>query len=161
LASMARGSGYWLSVNASSVSLVNSRSFHSLVASAPMPIVIELNEPNTIDADAALRHAAHSLPTNAMLGLQQMGLDHASLSIVSNLRPNFVKLDQSLTRELDQDPARRAQLTTMIGLAKQISAEVIASGIENERELAVLYELGVRYGQGFLLGRPQRLTQPV
>ncbi|HXW38884.1 MAG TPA: glycosyltransferase family 2 protein, partial [Acidimicrobiales bacterium] len=160
-ASYALGRDVWLAINATAGIIVHSRSFWSLVAEAHVPIVIELTEPDTTEGDAALRHAAHSLPPNARLGLQRVGLDHGSLSIVSDLRPSFVKLDQSSTRGLSEDPARQAQLATMIGVAREASAEVIGLGIEQEHELSLLSRLGVRYGQGYLLGRPQRLATTV
>jgi len=151
----------WLAINASSRTLVNTARFRSMVQEAPCPIVIELKEPSTIDADASLRHAASDLPPNSVLGIENVGLNHASLAIVTNLRPSFVKLDRTLIANLDEDPARQAQITTMINLANSVSCSVIASGIETERELLTLRHLGIRYGQGFLLGRPNRLIQTV
>jgi EAL domain-containing protein (putative c-di-GMP-specific phosphodiesterase class I)/cellulose synthase/poly-beta-1,6-N-acetylglucosamine synthase-like glycosyltransferase len=159
-ASMALSPGSWLAINASSRTLVNSPRFRTMVSEAPVPIVIEIKEPSTIDADAALRHATNSLPLNARLGLQNIGLEHASLSTVNNLRPSFIKVDQAILAAVDEDLALQAQLTTMINLARRISCEVIAAGIEDEHQLVVLRDLGVRYAQGYLLGRPAAVVGP-
>ena len=149
----------WLAVNASSRRLLTDPRFRAMVRDAPCPIVIELKEPTTADADAALRQAAGDVPPNSLLGIENVGLNHASLSIVTALRPSFVKLDRSLVSDLEEDVARQAQITTMINVATAASCTVIASGIETSSELTILRRLGVRYGQGFLLGRPNRLIQ--
>jgi EAL domain-containing protein (putative c-di-GMP-specific phosphodiesterase class I)/cellulose synthase/poly-beta-1,6-N-acetylglucosamine synthase-like glycosyltransferase len=151
--------GTWLAVNASSRTLINAAKFRAMVQSAPCHIVIELKEPSTVDAHAALRQTVANLPSNASLGIENAGLNHASLSIVAHLRPSFLKLDRAVIGQLDEDPARQAQIRTMIDMAKSVSCAVIASGIETEFELSALRRLGVRYGQGFLLGRPNRLIQ--
>ncbi|MGV2480403.1 UNVERIFIED_CONTAM: EAL domain-containing protein, partial [Salmonella enterica subsp. enterica serovar Weltevreden] len=45
-----------------------------------------------------------------------------------------------------------------VQLARSFGAELVAEGIEHEAELAVLRDLGVHFGQGYLLGRPQGQT---
>ncbi|MGH9007951.1 MAG: glycosyltransferase family 2 protein, partial [Acidimicrobiales bacterium] len=140
----------WLAVNASSRTLVNLPRFRAMIRNAPCPIVIELKEPGSATADAALRQVLDDLPTNALLAIENLGLDHASLAIVANLRPSFIKLDRGVVTHLADDAARQAQITTMVALAESVSCSVIAAGIEFERDLAVLRELGIRYGQGYL-----------
>ena len=46
----------------------------------------------------------------------------------------------------------------MVNVASSVSSDVIASGIETESELNSLRRLGVRFGQGYLLGRPLPIT---
>ena len=130
-----------------------------MVRNAPCPIVIELKQPGSAADDAALRQVLEDLPTNSLLAIENFGLDHASLTIVANLRPSFIKLDRSVILHLADDPARQAQISAMVSLAGGVSCSVIAAGIESERDLAVLRALGVRYGQGYLLGRPNRLIE--
>jgi EAL domain-containing protein (putative c-di-GMP-specific phosphodiesterase class I) len=149
--------GTWLAVNASSRTLLSTSQFRVIVEAAACSVVVELKEPTTMDADASLRQAVHSLPRNASLGIQNVGLDHASLAIVGKLRPRFIKLDRSVIAGVDADPARQAQISTMVHVASSVSCEVIAAGIETEAELENLYQLGVRFGQGYLLGRPNQL----
>ena len=156
--SRALPSGSWLCVNASSRTLISTSEFLQIVATAACPVVIELREPTTMDADASLRQAVLGLPPNVSLGIQNVGLNHASLAIVSTLRPRFIKLDRAVIAGLDTDPARQAQISAMVSLASSVSCDVIASGIETESELNCLRRLGVRFGQGFLLGRPRQLV---
>ena len=68
------------------------------------------------------------------------------------IAPDFIKTDIVLVRGIDQDPSRQEVMRAMSAIARGIGAEVIAEGIESVRELRVLRELGIRYGQGFYFG---------
>ena len=70
----------------------------------------------------------------------------------------MIKLDLSLIPGIDSDPARRVLAATLLEFARQTNAAVVAEGIEINAWLETLVELGVGYGQGFLLGRPSPLT---
>jgi EAL domain-containing protein (putative c-di-GMP-specific phosphodiesterase class I) len=67
------------------------------------------------------------------------------------LRPRYLKLDASLIRHADRDPARQAMIAGMQQFAARIGCQVLAEGIELPAELDALRELGVPLGQGFLL----------
>lgn len=75
------------------------------------------------------------------------------------LSPDIIKLDMSLTRSVDADPGRRALASAMNYFARETSCQIVAEGIETERELATLTALGVAKGQGYLLGRPMVLQE--
>jgi EAL domain-containing protein (putative c-di-GMP-specific phosphodiesterase class I) len=68
-----------------------------------------------------------------------------------------VKMDMSLTRDIDRDPGRRALAAALISFARETDMTIVAEGIETEGELEALRTLGVRYGQGFHLARPAPL----
>lgn len=72
------------------------------------------------------------------------------------IRDSYVKVDMSLTRNVDQDLARRALIGALLFYTRETSAHIIAEGIETEAELNTLKLLGVRRGQGYLLGRPSQ-----
>jgi EAL domain-containing protein (putative c-di-GMP-specific phosphodiesterase class I) len=66
-----------------------------------------------------------------------------------------VKLDLGLVRGIDADPARQALIAGMAYFAVKRKIRLIAEGIETAAELQTLRSLGILYGQGYLLGRPQ------
>ena len=51
-------------------------------------------------------------------------------------------------------PAPAEIILALASVGRQIGASLVAEGIEQEEDLRVLVELGIPYGQGFLLGRP-------
>ena len=68
-----------------------------------------------------------------------------------------MKLDISLTREIESDPVKQALTAALVGFAAQIGAHVIAEGVETAAELKTLRGLGVEYAQGYYLGAPTPL----
>ena len=65
-----------------------------------------------------------------------------------------MKLDLSLTRNIDSDRAKRALATALVSFAHEMRFSLVAEGIETAKELATLRELGVGYGQGYFLAEP-------
>ena len=70
------------------------------------------------------------------------------------LQPDIIKLDRSLIDGIDADPARRALSRALHHFAAEIGADLVAEGIERTADLDTLIELGITYGQGFLLATP-------
>ncbi len=56
--------------------------------------------------------------------------------------------------DLDRSPTKRIIVEALIKLGQQTGIDIVAEGIETEREFATLKELGCGYGQGYLFGRP-------
>jgi len=91
------------------------------------------------------------------LAIDDAGAGFSSLRHIVRLSPDFIKLDITLTRDIDADPARRALATALISFASEIGATIIAEGIETRSEFETLRALGVAFGQGFYLARPAAL----
>jgi EAL domain-containing protein (putative c-di-GMP-specific phosphodiesterase class I) len=70
------------------------------------------------------------------------------------LEPAVVKLDITITRDIHKNPLQQAVARDIVSLCKDLSALVVAEGVENVRELATLRDLGVTLGQGYLFARP-------
>jgi EAL domain-containing protein (putative c-di-GMP-specific phosphodiesterase class I) len=103
----------------------------------------------------------------ALAGLRAMGVrvaiddagaGFASLRHTLLLSPDIVKVDISLTRDIDADRGRRALASALISFAEEMGMTIVAEGIETEAELKALRELGVRYGQGYYLAEPGPLA---
>ena len=66
-----------------------------------------------------------------------------------------------MIRDIDVDTSKQSLVNGLRLLGDVLKAEVVAEGIEREGELELLQQLGVQFGQGYLLGRPESLTNPV
>jgi EAL domain-containing protein (putative c-di-GMP-specific phosphodiesterase class I) len=118
-------------------------------------IVLELTEHTRVPDYSALQAALQGLRRlGVRVAVDDAGSGFASLRHILKLEPDFVKLDLDLVRNIDRDPARRALAAGLLTFAHQIGAKLIGEGIENERELAALMDVGVVFGQGYHLGRP-------
>ena len=69
-----------------------------------------------------------------------------------------MKLDLSLTRDMESDPTSRALTSAFVDFANRTGVLITAEGIETEHELGVLRALGVDHGQGYYLGPPRPLA---
>ncbi|MGK2868833.1 MAG: EAL domain-containing protein [Mycobacterium sp.] len=89
------------------------------------------------------------------LAVDDTGAGFSSLNRILRLRPDVIKLDRELTAGVETDPARQALATSLVYFAQEIGATTVAEGIENAEQLRTLHEIGIQYGQGFWLGRPE------
>ena len=153
--------GIWLSLNFSPAALLDGHAA-KVVDGETRPLVIEVTEHAQIKNYVAIRRALEDLE-NCQLAVDDAGAGYTSLSHILELHPNYVKLDISLVRDIDTNPARQAMIAGMCHFAAQSGTTLIAEGIETESEAAMLRELGVplgeggMLGQGFLFGRPKPL----
>ncbi|MEA2467130.1 MAG: hypothetical protein QOJ57_1256, partial [Thermoleophilaceae bacterium] len=123
-------------------------------------IVLELTDHGGVGDYGVLADALAGLRERGVrLALDDSGQGLASLQHIGELRPEFVKLDRSLTRNVDHDPTRRALAFALLSFAVQTGATVIADGIETRAELGALRGLGAAFGRGYLIGKPLRLGE--
>ncbi|MTD33788.1 EAL domain-containing protein [Paludibacterium sp. dN 18-1] len=118
-------------------------------------IIIELTEtqPNG-DYDALREATSHYRDSGFRIALDDLGEGFSNLRRWSELRPDFVKLDKHFVQNIHHDPLKEQFVRSMVDIARQSGAMLVAEGIECVAELRVLRRLGVRYGQGYLLARP-------
>jgi EAL domain-containing protein (putative c-di-GMP-specific phosphodiesterase class I) len=89
------------------------------------------------------------------------GSGFASLRHVLQLAPDILKIDVSLIRRVRDDRGARALTSALVTFAGEMEQSVVAEGVDDERTVAVLEELGVRFGQGNHLGRPDHAAERV
>jgi diguanylate cyclase (GGDEF)-like protein len=121
----------------------------------PDNIVLEITERHSIkDFTAFHKTLDHYRSQGFRIAVDDAGTGYSGLSTIAALKPDFIKVDMSLIRDVDKDPVRRALMETMVTLAGRIGSEIIAEGIESKGEASALIEIGVHYGQGYFLSRP-------
>jgi EAL domain-containing protein (putative c-di-GMP-specific phosphodiesterase class I) len=121
----------------------------------PASIVLEFSEREPVPDLALLQRIAAELRARGFrIAVDDAGAGHASMRVIAELRPEFIKVDRSLIQAVDADRARRALVVALLSFSGHIGARVIAEGIETVRERETLQSLGVQFGQGWLLGRP-------
>jgi EAL domain-containing protein (putative c-di-GMP-specific phosphodiesterase class I) len=127
----------------------------------PERVIVELTEHARIDDYEELNAALFGLRERGVrLAVDDAGAGFASFRHIIRLGPDIIKLDVSLTRDVDVDPMRRALASSLIRFADEIGAEIIAEGVESRAEVDALRDLGVRYAQGYFFARPGPLLVP-
>jgi EAL domain-containing protein (putative c-di-GMP-specific phosphodiesterase class I) len=118
-------------------------------------IVVEVSEKEIVWNYAAFREVLERLRAAGFrFAIDDAGTGYSGLETILQLRPEYIKVSQSIVRNVHQDAIKREVLSSLLSLGRQIGAALVAEGIESEEELKSLSELGLPYGQGFLLGKP-------
>ena len=148
--------GMFLSLNASPATLRSPAFAELLISCGDVPVVVELTEHEPVnDYQPIVDRLAELRPHLVRLAVDDTGAGFASLHHILKLRPDFIKLDRMLISEIDIDPARRSLVSALVRFSTETAATLIAEGIETAAELDILRDLGVHYGQGYLLGGPE------
>ncbi len=150
-----------LTVNLSAATVLSGRVDDDVLADIdPVRLVIEMTEHEPIADYDELAGALQPLrERGTRLAVDDAGAGYASLRHILLLRPEFIKLDISLTRGIDADPARGALAAALIDFAADVGSAIIAEGVETEQELDTLQRLGAACGQGYFFGRPAPLVE--
>jgi EAL domain-containing protein (putative c-di-GMP-specific phosphodiesterase class I) len=116
-------------------------------------LIVELTEPATDPGD--LTAALDDLRTaGARIAVTYTA--HTDLTTLAGLRPHLLKLDRTVTHDLDRDGTGRAHLATATAFADHIGARLLAQGVEHPHQLDTLTDLGIPLAQGYHLARPSR-----
>jgi EAL domain-containing protein (putative c-di-GMP-specific phosphodiesterase class I)/CheY-like chemotaxis protein len=130
-----------------------------LLDEAPVErLVVEITEHEPVEDYEALTGSLDLLRQRGVrIAIDDAGAGFSSLRHTLRLAPDIVKLDISITRDVDHDRGRRALASALISFADEMDMAIVAEGVETEAELGTLLELGVPFAQGFLFARPAPL----
>jgi len=118
-------------------------------------VVLEITERAGLDDISDVRGRVRDLrELGYRIAIDDLGSGHSGLTSFAILEPDFVKIDMSLVRDIDQSPIKRRLVRSMTELCRDIGISVVAEGIETTGERAALIDLGCDLLQGFLLARP-------
>lgn len=119
-------------------------------------LTLELTEHAAVRSYEDLEVALSPLRARGLkLAIDDAGAGFAGLQHILRLEPDIIKLDITLIRTIDVDPARRALAGAMQMFARQTGAVLVAEGVETREELATLASLSFMRVQGYLLGKPR------
>jgi EAL domain-containing protein (putative c-di-GMP-specific phosphodiesterase class I)/DNA-binding response OmpR family regulator len=150
--------GAFLSLNVSpAVAMSAGKRLRRYLLSSARPLVLELTEHEPIDDYSPLRNAIAALG-DVEIAVDDAGAGYASMRHILELRPAFAKLDISLVRGIDSDELRQAMAAGFQYYALRTGCRLVAEGVETEEEARALKALGVDFAQGYLFGRPERLS---
>ena len=145
----------YLSLNLSAEAIL-SEDFAALVAATdPRRLVVEITEHQAVeDYDALTRALYRPRSAGVRLAVDDAGAGYASFKHVLALRPDFIKIDLSLVRDIHLDEVRQVLVALLVTFAGSVDAVLVAEGVEQQAELDTLVELGVRHMQGYFLCPP-------
>jgi EAL domain-containing protein (putative c-di-GMP-specific phosphodiesterase class I) len=149
-----------VSVNCSPELIVSGRLEPMLRAIDLSRVVLEITEHATVsEYEAVLESLSSFRARGARLAIDDAGAGYASMRHILDLKADVIKLDMSLTRNIDTDPSRRALAKGLIAFAREMESTITAEGVETAAELATLRAIGVDKAQGYFLSKPKPLDE--
>lgn len=155
----------FIAVNVSARQLAHLGLIERIVArvdAASLPrgsLKLEITESQVLDYTlvAAIIDVCHG--HGIRVALDDFGTGYSHLCHLHRLAFDTLKVDQSFSRNMLDDPRSMAIVEAIVRLGRALSAEIVVEGIETPEQLDALRRLGCDFAQGYLIGRPQTLAQ--
>jgi EAL domain-containing protein (putative c-di-GMP-specific phosphodiesterase class I) len=121
----------------------------------PERVVFELTEGDRLpDLDHLKGIVSYYRRHGFEVAVDDLGAGYASLQLLLALRPDYVKLDMSLTRGVDRDPAQAVLAAKLLEAARELRLCTVAEGVETPGEWAWVRDHGATFVQGYLFAKP-------
>jgi EAL domain-containing protein (putative c-di-GMP-specific phosphodiesterase class I) len=91
------------------------------------------------------------------IAVDDVGAGYSGLEKIAHLNPRYLKFDMQLVRDIDRSHVKREMARALKTFADKMDSQIIAEGIEREGEQQACVDLGIDFGQGYLLARPAPL----
>jgi len=125
-------------------------------------VVLEVSEHSPIERIKDARARASVLKFNGFrIAIDDLGAGYAGLTSFITLEPDIVKIDMALIRGIDSSEIRQSLVKSIVELCARLGMGVVAEGVETSAELHAVRMLGCGYAQGFFIGRPSDVFQPI
>lgn len=156
--------GVDLFVNLHPEDLLDEQLYSSSEPLAPVAskVVLEITERASLDQtpDLSIRLGALR-DLGFRLAVDDLGAGYAGLTTFSRIKPEIVKIDMSLTRDIDREPTKCKIVRAMINACDELGIALITEGIETLEERDTLVSEGSDLFQGYLFARPGRCLPSV
>jgi EAL domain-containing protein (putative c-di-GMP-specific phosphodiesterase class I) len=156
-----RGGSMFASVNLSSLHLSDYKILRQIERTlantglSPKYLKLEITESALISVGEIAQHILMRLKDmGCSISIDDFGTGYSSLSYLHQFPFDVMKIDRSFVTGIKDNPKALRIVHSLVGLAKNLGMEVVAEGIEEEVEHALLLEQSVDFGQGWLFGRP-------
>lgn len=121
----------------------------------PSCLVFELTERTAIqDYNLLLSNLMRLQKMGVKIAVDDVGSGYATLDAVAEIKPDFVKIDMSLVRDIHKDALKQDLVQSITFFCRKYNIITIAEGIEKTEELKTMKELGADAAQGYFLGKP-------
>lgn len=137
--------------------LIETESFKDILDLYNMPqqVVLEITERSEIKNFPAFCKIIKTFKEKGFrISIDDVGSGYSSLDSIAELKPDFVKIDMGLIRDIGNNTVKQNLVKAIASLCKESRIISIGEGIETEDELKMLIDLKVEAGQGYLLGKP-------
>ncbi len=127
---------------------------HPLMSMASR-VVLEVTERASATDLANLKKISELREMGFRVAVDDLGAGYSGLTAFAEIEPDYVKIDGSLIRQVDQHDHRQKLIKSVTDLSNDLGIQVVAEGIERIEEFEAVRDLGAHLFQGFFVGRPE------
>jgi diguanylate cyclase (GGDEF)-like protein len=121
----------------------------------PKDIIFEITERTAIEDLKTFQDSVdHYKNQDFMIAIDDVGSGYSGLNRICAVSPSLLKIDMAIVRGIDKDTIKQSLVMGIVQFCQDAEISLVAEGIETEGECETLIQLGVSYGQGYYLGRP-------
>lgn len=118
-------------------------------------IVFEITERHRLKTIVDWEDSIHVIKSMGFqIAIDNLGFENTTLSILSDIEPNFFKIDMSMIRNINQEPKNRKFVDLLCKLGDTMNVNIVAEGIETQDEMMVVKNCGAQFLQGFYFEKP-------
>lgn len=128
----------------------------------PQNIIFEITERNVIEDLIGFKSTvSHYKNQEYNIAIDDVGSGYSGLNLISDVAPDYIKLDMLLIRDINIDKIKYALVKGMVEFSKASNIKLIAEGIETYEELETIINLGVQYGQGYFIQKLDSVVKEI
>ncbi|MCZ2496471.1 EAL domain-containing protein [Xylophilus sp. Kf1] len=160
--------GFHISINLSAADLSSKSTiqllsgFLSLTGIPAACLWVEITETGVLDATTGAEAVRLFKAMGLKVAVDDFGTGYASLSMLGDLKVDIMKIDKKFISTIitgDDGEEGSEIVCAIINLANSLKLDIVAEGVETEAQAAFLMAHGVRYGQGWLFGKPKSMSE--
>ena len=122
---------------------------------APENVTLEIVETEMLSSSAVTKERLSKLKAEGFtIAIDDFGKGYSSLSYLSEYPVDAIKIDNSFSCKLGQDPNSGKIVKTLIDLAHQLKLSVVCEGVEDEKTVEMVRNLGADFAQGYYYAKP-------
>lgn len=122
---------------------------------SPQKLNLEITESALIEKNSSCIRVINEIKEMGVkLSLDDFGTGYASLSYLTRLPIDHLKIDKSFVMAMQREESSRTIVMSVLAMAKTLNIDVVAEGIEDVSTMEQLLAANCQYGQGYLVSRP-------
>ncbi|THB69818.1 MAG: EAL domain-containing protein [Desulfovibrio sp.] len=120
----------------------------------PNNVIIEITESGVEDITALLSFIHSYRNHGFLIALDDVGTGYSNLERIALIKPDVIKIDRSLIKDLDKDFTKKEVTRSLVSLSGKLGTLVVGEGVERVQEAVTLLDMGVDVMQGFFFAGP-------